>query len=90
MACELFSVEGQRAAPKASEAFNDGSGVDYLTVQGIRLIEVKVVKGKDGSTRYIPLENYGGFVQTWLSKSPQTPRISLGAKIDAKNWKLLN
>lgn len=89
VACELFQKDGQRATPVAGQKAVDAAGTDYAKVQGVRIVEVKVVKSRGGVTRYVPVEEYGGFVQTWLSgRSAQEPRIQLGGKLDAKTWSL--
>lgn len=89
VACELFQVEGQRASPFANQKVIDDAGVDYAKVQGVRIVEVKVVKSRGGVVRYVPVEEYGGFVQTWLSgRNNREPRIQLGGRLDPKTWSL--
>lgn len=89
VACELFQLNGQRASPAANQVAVDAAGVDYAKVQGVRIVEVKVVRTRGGVTRYVPVEEYGGFVQTWLSgRNSQEPRIQLGGKLDKTTWSL--
>lgn len=87
VACELYSVKGQRASPAGVEKSVDAAGVDYAEVQGVRIVEVKAIKTRSGAVRFVPTEEYGGFVQTWLSgRNNKAPRIQLGAQLDEKSW----
>lgn len=89
VACELFQLPNQRATPAANQVAKDAAGTDYSKIMGVRIVEVKVVKTRGGVTRYVPVEEYGGFVQTWLSgRNAQEPRIQLGGQLDKATWSL--
>jgi hypothetical protein len=87
LACDdYYAPNGQSATADVSAELQDSNGVDYGKVQGIRIIEARKVETSRGPV-YLPLEDVGGFVQTWLpSRNGKQPRITLGAEIDTSTW----
>lgn len=89
LACENFVVAGQVAMFGVGRALENLGGVDYSKAQAIRIIETKVLHASNGQTLYIPVEETGGFVQTWLpNRNSGQPRIILGAEVDPASWRL--
>ncbi len=90
LACgEPLMVNGQVANLGVDSAWLDRNGVDYSKAQAIRIIEARKVVSAKGEELYIPLEEVGGYVQTWdLRRNSREPRIKLGAEIDTATWGL--
>ena len=89
IACELFGVEGQTAAPSLPNGLSSAD-FDYTKIQGIRIITVDSIQDVNGKTFYIPTENYGGFVHSWIpGRNIERPRIILGEELDA-DWSKKN
>ena len=87
VACEVYAVNGRAAVVGAAAAWRNHNGVDYTKALGIRLLEVR--REDDGQrTRYVPVEDYGGFVQTWMVTSQGVyPRVELGQEL-GEDWSL--
>jgi hypothetical protein len=84
-----FLVNGQTAMRHVPENLLNANGVDYSRVQAIRIIEARQVRAANGETLYLPQEEYGGFVQTWLPRiKSNQPRIVLGNELDPTTWSI--
>lgn len=88
LACEdFYAPNGQLAMEDVSRDLTDANGVDYSKVQAIRIIEARRVEAGRGQVLYLPMEQVGGFVQTWIPRrNARQPRITLGAEVDTKTW----
>ena len=87
VACEVFSESDKSAMSHVATSWRNYNGVDYSKALAMRIIEVRREKSADGTFKYVPLEDYGGFVQTWIyvNGSPKA-RILVGQQLDAQTW----
>lgn len=88
LACEdYYAPNGQLAMTDVGSDLMNANGVDFSKVQAIRIIEARRVDAGRGQVLYLPMEQTGGFVPTWIPRrNGRQPRITLGAEVDTKTW----
>jgi hypothetical protein len=91
VACEVFSDPSKAAMIGLPQGVRDIDGLDISHILAVRIVEVRPERGSDGVERFVPVENYGGFISAWLLGQNAGPvfRVDLGPQLDASTWSIM-
>jgi hypothetical protein len=86
VACEVYTQPGKIAMAGVPSSWRNRDGVDLSKTLAVRIVEVK--RGPD--SKYVPVEEYGGFVTAWVLGGYQAvPRLDLGPPLEGEPWTVI-